>query len=153
MINSVTFASRLKKVMTYYDLSASSFSEEIDFNRSTISHLLSGRNKPSLDFVLKVLNRFPDVTISWLLYGKGDFPPNQQNFNEEDISTEKTTEKILQTEVIQEKPNLDKEILETSTPISDKDSIVKSLVPKSSAKQIKRIVIFYTDSSFESYEN
>src|SRR5699024_12017714 len=74
MINSVTFATRLKTIMEYYDLSASAFSEKIDFNRSTISHILSGRNKPSLEFVMKILEHFPEVTTSWLLYNKGDFP-------------------------------------------------------------------------------
>lgn len=130
--------------MAYYELSASAFSEEIDFNRSTISHLLSGRNKPSLDFVMKVLNRFPEVTISWFLYGKGDFLPNQEK-----ITVEKNTVSIPETETIEE--NLDNKGSKTIIP--NENSLRKSLIPKSSEKEIKRIVIFYTDSSFESYEN
>lgn len=146
MINSVTFASRLKKLMAYYELSASSFSEEIDFNRSTISHLLSGRNKPSLDFVLKVLNRFPEVTISWFLYGKDDFPPNQENSNSKNISENNPQHS-------KEEEKLDSQSLTSPISIPVEDSIIKSLASKSSKKEIKRIVIFYTDSSFESYEN
>src|SRR5690554_2003087 len=86
MIDNVTFATRLKRIMEHYNFTASAFSDEIDFNRSTISHLLSGRNKPSLDFVLKVLNRFPEVTLSWFLYGKGDFPSDvKKHSNEETV--------------------------------------------------------------------
>ena len=55
MINNLDFAHRLNKVMDYYQLSAASFADKINVQRSSISHLLSGRNKPSLDFVLKVL--------------------------------------------------------------------------------------------------
>ena len=74
MVNSAEFAKRLQKILEFYGLSATAFSEEIDFNRSTISHLLSGRNKPSLEFVMKVVQKFPEVELYWLLNGKGNFP-------------------------------------------------------------------------------
>lgn len=79
MINSDDFAKRLQKVIDYYGESASSFSEKIGVQRSSISHILSGRNKPSLDFVLKVMSSYPEVELYWLLNGKGEFPfqPNQ----------------------------------------------------------------------------
>ncbi|MEM9985346.1 MAG: helix-turn-helix transcriptional regulator, partial [Bacteroidota bacterium] len=59
-------------------LSASQFADQVGVQRSSISHILSGRNKPSLDFVLKVTNTFKDVDIYWLLNGKGSFPKNGQ---------------------------------------------------------------------------
>ena len=58
MINDSEFSKRLKLVMEYYQLSASAFADKIGVQRSSISHLLSGRNKPSLDFVLKVIKEF-----------------------------------------------------------------------------------------------
>lgn len=78
MINNSKFAERLKKVMDYYQLSAAAFADEIEVQRSSISHLLSGRNKPSLDFVLKVLSKFDAVDLYWLLNGKGTFPNNEE---------------------------------------------------------------------------
>ncbi|WP_369994911.1 helix-turn-helix domain-containing protein [Winogradskyella sp.] len=74
MINSSEFADRLQKVMDFYDETASSFAEKIGVQRSSISHILSGRNKPSLDFVMKVLHSFPEVELYWLMNGKGTFP-------------------------------------------------------------------------------
>lgn len=74
MINSSEFTVRLQNVMDFYDETASSFAEKIGVQRSSISHILSGRNKPSLDFVMKVLQSYPDVELYWLLNGKGDFP-------------------------------------------------------------------------------
>ncbi|QOD61335.1 helix-turn-helix transcriptional regulator [Polaribacter haliotis] len=74
MINSVEFTERLKKVMEYHQLSASTFADKIGVQRSSISHILSGRNKPSLDFILKVTSEFLDVDIHWLLNGKGNYP-------------------------------------------------------------------------------
>ena len=77
MINNLDFAHRLNKVMDYYQLSAAAFADKINVQRSSISHLLSGRNKPSLDFVLKVLEEFKDVELYWLLNGKGSFPKTE----------------------------------------------------------------------------
>lgn len=77
MINNEDFSKRLQKVIDFYSESASSFAEKIGVQRSSISHILSGRNKPSLDFVLKVLSTYPEVELYWLLNGKGSFPKNE----------------------------------------------------------------------------
>ena len=74
MINSSEFSERLQKVIDFYSETASSFAEKIGVQRSSISHILSGRNKPSLDFVMKVLHSYPEVELYWLLNGKGEFP-------------------------------------------------------------------------------
>lgn len=74
MINTTEFNTRLKKILEYYDLSASAFAEIITVQRSSISHILSGRNKPSLEFITKVLNAFPDIDLVWILSGVGEFP-------------------------------------------------------------------------------
>ncbi|NVJ89537.1 MAG: helix-turn-helix transcriptional regulator [Flavobacteriaceae bacterium] len=74
MVNSVDFTNRIKKVIDYYDFSASSFADKIGVQRSSISHILSGRNKPSLDFILKITSTFKEVDIHWLINGKGVFP-------------------------------------------------------------------------------
>ena len=67
MIDTTEFNTRLKKILDYYGLSASAFAEVITVQRSSISHILSGRNKPSLEFITKVVNAFPDIDLLWLL--------------------------------------------------------------------------------------
>ncbi|WP_452220781.1 helix-turn-helix domain-containing protein [Lacinutrix salivirga] len=134
MINNEAFAKRLQKVIDFYGESGSSFAEKIGVQRSTISHILSGRNKPSLEFVLKVLSSFPEVELYWLMNGKGIFPAET-----------KTEEKIIEP---QKK--------EVSKLISDSDLNSESSLSKkipSSKKDIERIVIFYKDGSFKNFEN
>ncbi len=121
MINNSKFIERLQKVMQHYQLSASTFAEEINVQRSSISHLLSGRNKPSLDFVLKVLAKYEEVDLYWLLNGKGSFPKKQQH------GYPPAESKNTQT-IVEEKRQ-----------------------PGSSAKEIDKIIIFYTDGTFEHY--
>jgi transcriptional regulator with XRE-family HTH domain len=81
MINGLEFTTRIKKVLDFHHLTASLFADRIGVQRSSISHILSGRNKPSLDFVLKITSEFKDVDIHWLLNGKGSFPKNEETDN------------------------------------------------------------------------
>ena len=74
MVNTAAFKERLEQILSHYEMTASAFADAIGVQRSSISHLLSGRNKPSLDFVLKVVREFPEVNLYWLLNGKGVFP-------------------------------------------------------------------------------
>ncbi len=85
MINTEAFTKRLQQVMDYYGESASSFAEKIGVQRSSISHILSGRNKPSLEFVLKILSAFPEVELYWLLNGKGEFPATKETMDSNTI--------------------------------------------------------------------
>ncbi len=62
---------RIQKIIQHKKLSASGFADAIGVPRSTISHILSGRNNPSLEFVLKVLDAYPDIRMEWLILGKG----------------------------------------------------------------------------------
>ncbi len=62
---------RIKLLMEQENLSNSAFSDEIELQRSSLSHILSGRNKPSLDFVMKVKKRFLKVNTDWLIFGEG----------------------------------------------------------------------------------
>ena len=126
MVNTSDFIKRLEHLLQYYGLSASSFADKINVQRSSISHLLSGRNKPSLDFVLKVVNVFPDVNLYWLLNGKGSFPSDAEK------ATTNTTSPPIPEAALEESP-------------------VKTL-PKSK-KTIEKIIIFYSDGSFEAYNN
>lgn len=105
MINSEDFALRLEKVMDHHGETASSFAEKIGVQRSSISHILSGRNKPSLDFVLKVLSVYKDVELYWLLNGKGTFPATDE------IKKDEKTERYYQKNDIPEiSPENDKSI-------------------------------------------
>ena len=62
---------RIEKIMELEKLSASKFADAIGVQRSNISHILSGRNKPSLELVNKILDHFDKINADWLLLGKG----------------------------------------------------------------------------------
>lgn len=63
---------RIKSLISVRNLTASQFADLLQVQRSSISHILSGRNKPSLDFVMKIIEQFPEVSLEWLMNGKGE---------------------------------------------------------------------------------
>ncbi len=62
---------RIKKLIAYNNMNPSRFADHIGVPRSTISHILSGRNNPSLELVMKILDAFPELRTEWLVRGKG----------------------------------------------------------------------------------
>ncbi|MFN7013937.1 MAG: helix-turn-helix domain-containing protein, partial [Bacteroidia bacterium] len=61
---------RIKEIMQQKGLSPMAFADAISVQRSSISHILNGRNKPSLELVQKIISAFPDIDIEWLLTGQ-----------------------------------------------------------------------------------
>ncbi|RKT00782.1 helix-turn-helix transcriptional regulator [Flavobacterium sp. 123] len=147
MVNIEDFIKRLEIMLDYYNLSASSFADKIGVQRSSLSHLLSGRNKPSLDFILKILAVFPDVDLYWILNGKGSFPKNEDNptnDNEELLKAKIPTPSIV--EMIPE--NLFSEI--TNLPNIDSKETKSISTPKSPySSEVEKIVFFYKNGTFK----
>ncbi len=139
MVNSDDFSKRLQKILEYYDLSAAAFSDAIDVGRSSISHILSGRNKPSLDFVLKVVQTYPEVELYWLLNGKGSFPNTPGIAQSPEKPTMHEASNPLEHSV--------------STNIPSKSLVSENRERSSADKKIRKIVIFYQDGTFEAFEN
>lgn len=178
MINTDDFIKRLENILDYYNISASVFADKIGVQRSSLSHLLSGRNKPSLDFVLRVTDNFPDVDLYWLLNGKGTFPksetpapdikipspspvyiePKTEDNNVGDLFSEKTETDIPQSEneEFEEKNNFEKntEVVnqaseKTETPANPAPPI-DTIVNYNS--DVEQVVIFYKDGTFKNYK-
>lgn len=136
-----SFSDRLDFLFEYYDLNAAAFADKINVQRSSISHLLSGRNNPSLDFVIKVLDKFPEVTFNWLVKGQGD--PFTKVEAKADIPKNTTPtlfdQEFSQTETRQKNTSpidkFDKEILNEEKKI----------------RPIARVLVLFKDGSFETY--
>ncbi|WP_136666612.1 helix-turn-helix transcriptional regulator [Flavobacterium sp. H122] len=153
MVNTEDFIKRLEIVLDYYNLTASSFADKVGVQRSSLSHLLSGRNKPSLDLILKIVSEFPEVDLYWILNGEGEFPkaknfstlptPSIQDSNNTEINTETNLFSISD----DEKKSVD-EIKDEK--VSNTQILNESF---SNHENIERIVIFFKDGTFKSYKN
>ncbi len=127
MVNSEDFTKRIEKIMGFYELSATSFADKIQVGRSSISHIISGRNKPSLDFVMKIVQTFPEVELYWLLNGKGNFPPVEER-------------KISENENAPSSPILE-------------EKVIPKKIKSQQHKEIEKVIVFYTDGTFDAYHS
>lgn len=128
---------RIKHVLDSSELSSSAFADQLGVQRSSISHILSGRNKPSLDFVLKLLKAFPEVAADWLLLGEEKKEPSTpltpSLFPEQaEINPRKLQE-------VASSPTASEPITKESTPLVD--------------EIVERVVVFYTNGTCSTYSN
>jgi transcriptional regulator with XRE-family HTH domain len=137
---------RLLEFLKSENKSSAQLAEEIGVQPSGISHILSGRNNPSLDFVLKMLEKYQFLSTDWLLFGKGTmYRENQMQslFDEVNFPGRKHDNGADTNES-------DKQAIERKPDVKDQASgDVNDVERKKSS--VSRIVMFYVDSSFEEY--
>jgi len=152
MVNIDDFIKRLEIILDYYNLSASAFADRINVQRSSLSHLLSGRNKPSLDFIIKVIEVFPEVDLYWILNGKGKFPKSENIQN----SFEATEKNNTSTQIIQSsfsEPDLFSTVEKVIPPTLSESNALESIkMENNSAEEIERIVVFFKNGTFKNYK-
>lgn len=144
----MTEKERIEEVMEAEKLNATQFAAEIGIQGSTLSHILNGRNNPSLDVLKRILDRFRTISSDWLILGIGsmyrqiansqqpvlfDLPPvnTQQDTSMETVRSASSIASTDQSVPLQAKEK-------TSIQLSD--------------KTITRILIFYSDNTFEEWK-
>lgn len=78
---------RIKQTIEYSQLSASAFADTIGISRSGLTHLLTGRNQPSLDVARKILAKFPEISTEWLIMGMGDMLRSDEPVEQSSVAT------------------------------------------------------------------
>jgi len=152
----VNMNERISLILKYKNINAAKFADEIDVQRSGISHILSGRNKPSLDLIQKIFKKYPEISPEWLISGKGAMLKNPDLFQEVDTSINDSKEvkkKESEETLLSETENTVNDILdikkqEKATP---KTEVLKKDEVKNTSKKIEKILVFYTDNTFKEY--
>jgi len=134
---------RILKFLKAENKTSAQFAEEIGVQPSGVSHILSGRNKPSLDFVLKMLEKYSFLSTEWLLFGKGTMYRDSSMQNLFDQSAEK----IEISDDINKKANS----RETETSEYVENSKEPEIRAGKDELTVERIVWFYNNNSFREY--
>jgi len=113
---------RISQLITKVNISPSALSKDISIQRSTLSHIVNGRNKPSLDLLQKLKTRYPKLSLDWLIMGMGEmFPDNNKALDQQELSLEEISPvKVSSPTPIKEIPEepLNKALNATSTATS-----------------------------------
>ena len=166
---------RIELLMKCYDLSPSQFAEKTGIQRASVSHIIGGRNKPSLEVMLKIYDAFPGVDMKWLMTGVGEVPTRQaapepvvNNLQEslfsENVSASQVesslfaapAEPVAPSPVVEEpkprrsvqQPVRDKVVAEPRPrrQQANRQAQMAALQPE---KKIKEIRIYYSDGTYE----
>jgi transcriptional regulator with XRE-family HTH domain len=135
---------QIREILSREKISSSQFADRIGVQRSSVSHVLSGRNKPGFDFIQKILIAFPSINGEWLITGSGDM-----------YKQKLSPGGLFEPQKSVESPGIMGEKEETSKPAStgkqekDKDQ-VKEEAPK--RRSIEKIIVFYNDRTFREYD-
>lgn len=143
---------RLSHILRAKNLTATQFAEMMQIQPSNVSHLLSGRNKPSLDFLIKLKEIFPEYNYEWIILGKKPITTNDSSlFNKENV--------INTVEINHFDDNVDVKNDEEVTTVqkiemndSHFDSSIDRLTIESPSNRLKQIIYVYEDHTFEVYD-
>jgi len=130
-------------------LTPSQFADEIGVQRSGMSHIISGRNKPSLEFVMKVLKRYPEIKAEWLLYGTMNSEPEAVIGTIADVKPVKEQESEID-RGLKIQATLFDELDAASTKPENKP--LRSVKKEMAIRKIEKIIILFDDRSFREYE-
>ncbi|NLA63308.1 MAG: helix-turn-helix transcriptional regulator [Bacteroidales bacterium] len=142
---------RIKKIMDSEDLTAARFADMLQINRAVVSHILNGRNNPSLDVVTKILSDFNYINPDWLLSGNGlmykdGYDPKDEKerdlFAKEALNADNDTDVTKYT-----KENSSQSVVEVDK-TADKQQVPP--IPINDRK-VRQIIVYYNDNTFETF--
>jgi len=138
---------KIKQILVDKNISPSHFADEIGIQRSSVSHILAGRNKPSLDIVQKVIRRFPELGMNWILDDE-DLPDINQITTSLPTDLPKPTPK----KVVKEEPlESRRDNIPAELPVSS--NLRGNESKPDVTRKIERVMIFYTDGTFQEYRH
>ena len=175
---------RISEIIDYTNLTPSEFADAVEVQRSSISHITSGRNKPSLDFLVKVKEKYPELQWEWLILGQGEMlaptepepesdeiepasPPSMPDLfaliNDENFGLTESEDRVSPSRFpnpqVENAPESPKPVsssvgslLNDSQPLEENSLVKESQPLKNESNRVKRIVLFYENGKFESFE-
>lgn len=146
---------RLKEILEYFKLSPSKLADEISINRSRLSHLLNGRNNPTLEVVQEILNKYSDINPDWLLFGHGSMIRPGIEPDPRDLFQNAELNKKRKRPII----DLDKadisghEVIELQTKKEETDTIETTVdkIERSEPGSIKRITVYFKNNEYQDF--
>jgi transcriptional regulator with XRE-family HTH domain len=147
MLKLYNMKERILEFLRSENKSSSQLADEIGVQPSGISHIISGRNNPSLDFVVKMLDKYKYLSTDWLLFGKGKMYKEGQT----QMLFEETVNLKNESEIDIDESTYDKEKIDFIGYSSKKPAPEAGTVPITGDHKVIKIVWFYDNNSFEEY--
>jgi transcriptional regulator with XRE-family HTH domain len=145
---------RILEILEKSGLTPSEFADKIEVQRSAISHITSGRNKPSLEFLIKIKNAFPEIDTDWLIFGIEKEEKleeiSEQNENIENSDDSLPTLFDLFAEQPEVPKNVENNIQNEEKKVPEINQEEKLMITSSDKKLVK-VLLFYQDGTFDEF--
>lgn len=132
---------RLEQFLEAENISRSQFADSIKVARAGISHIMSGRNNPSYEFIVNTMEAYPLLNIEWLLTGKGNMYKQEQTGNISDDLFSAPPE---------EQPHISPIPVPAVQP-TKAEAVTEIMAETNTEKKTKRVVLFYNDGTYEEF--
>lgn len=136
--------SRIKALLTWSGLGSAAFADEIEVARPVISHIISARNKASLEVVQKILKRFSEVSPVWLLLGEGEML--------KELEIQSVSINSHQAGAFLPEEDATRNVLHDKVQIGERAAVKVKHDSISGNKVLKKVILCYSDGSFESFD-
>ena len=142
----MTDSEKIVKLLERENLTAKQCADIIGITRSSMSHIINGRNNPSLDVMRKILENFPNINPEWFILGKGEMYRQKSNPREPGLF-----DNIIETNSLSDGNNEKQPQKATdeniSTVNSDRETISVGY------QNIKSIIVFFSDNTYEEFKH
>ena len=132
---------QIQEILRREDLTSSQFADRIGVQRSSVSHVLSGRNKPGFDFIHKILDAFPGINAEWLITGFGDM------YKQRTIPGALFDGPFSETSPAKDEQKPSPKIEKEGSKVTEKEPAVEN------EREVERVIVFYTDKTFREYSS
>jgi len=143
---------RIKEILDYYKLSPSKLADELSINRSRLSHILNGRNNPTLEVIKGILTKYNSLNPDWLLFGNGSMIRSGVETDPKDLFqfaeiNKKKRQPVVDIEIKEITLKPDKESSQTTVQINSPEKINE----KNEKGLIKRVTVYFSDNEYQDF--
>jgi len=136
---------RILEFLKKENKTSAQFADDIGVQPSAISHIISGRNNPSLDFILKMLEKYSFLSTEWLLFGKGSM------YKEPKMADLFSSIDIVESTAPKKDENIFKGAGISDSSLASKEKFTSSKIIEYEDLKVRKIVWFYENNSFEEF--
>lgn len=136
---------RLKQFLAAENITQAQFADNINVVRASVSHVLSGRNNPSFDFIKAMMSKYPRLNIDWLMFGKGKMYKDSVHIDDDLLFPIIEPEpEVRVPEIVAVDTVMPSE--ETSNEMDTSIDIIQSVVKQ---RKVSKIIILFDDGTFQ----
>ncbi len=143
---------RLKQFLAAENITQAQFADKLNVVRASVSHILSGRNNPSFDFIKAMMSNYPNLNMDWLMFGKGKmYKDSQQVLDSDQLFPIEPTEPVADVVEPLKSPDIPSvpDEKKSTPPTSNINTLIQQAQHIVNQRKVTKVIIMFNDGSFQ----